>query len=455
MQLTQLIDELNKLVTALPERPERTLVLGYSGGVDSEVLAFVLSKYIEAYPEINTKLVYVHHGLSENADDWQRHCQHQAEQYQLPFVVRRVDVKKGARLSIESEARKVRYQALKQELPNSGDVLLTAHHQDDQLETILLALKRGQGTKGLAAMAQVQPLDEQCWQIRPLLNYSKDEIVEFASKNSLNHIEDESNQDTKFDRNFLRQDIIPHLKQRWSAIAETASRSALLCRQQEELLSEVTEQKLQQHLGESKYAETVLNLETFRHLSLAWQRQLFRAFILRHSLLVPSMVQLDQAIGQVINAKTDAKVELKFSDLLIRRFRNQVFVSELSACAEPENIDLGWADVLEQKPIVLSDGRQLRFTILENGSETGIRLPTNNEKVSIRFNVTGSYRCHPTFRSQARSLKKLWQELSVPPWGRSKVPMLFFNENLMAAVGLWIEKSAVSTDKQSLTIKLI
>ncbi|RYV02182.1 tRNA lysidine(34) synthetase TilS [Shewanella sp. OPT22] len=452
MELPLLIDELDSLLDSLPNSDSRGVVLGYSGGVDSEVLAFILSEYVKHKPALNVKLVYVHHGLSANADEWQNHCQQQAKKYHLPFITKHVDVKQGARLSLEAEARKVRYQAFIEEMSASSNVLLTAHHQDDQLETLLLALKRGQGPKGVGGMAQAQSFNGNGWQVRPLLGYSKDEVIEFAQRHQLIHIEDESNQDTQFDRNFLRQVIIPQLKSRWPAIAETASRSALLSQQQEMLLDEVTQEKLQQHILSSPYAEHVLNLDSFKTLSLPWQRQILRGFIELNKLVAPSLVQLDQAIEQLTLAKPDAKVELHFSNLLIRRFKNRVFAEKYMHVMPLENIQFEFSNT--KKEIELNDGRRLSLNI-ESNIERGLRLPKEDEVVTIKFGSSGSTICHPDFRHKPRQLKKLWQELEVPTWERNRVPLIYYNEQLVAVVDLWIEKSAISTTEQSLKITLL
>ncbi len=451
MTLNQLINDIHLLIKTLPESERRSLVLGYSGGVDSEVLAFILSEYVKRYPDTKVKLIYVNHGLSVNAELWQQHCEKQAQKYCLPFVVKQVEVKQGARLSLESEARKVRYNAFKQEM-QANDVLLTAHHKDDQLETLLLALKRGQGPKGLSSMAQLQSLGDQYWQYRPLLTWSKNDIIDFAHQNKLQHIEDESNQDTQFDRNFLRQDVIPLLKLRWPAIADTASRSALLCQQQEMLLDEITEHKLKQHLGVSIYATSVLKLESFKTLSQAWQRQILRTFIRSHHLPIPSLIQLEQAIEQLSNAKADAQIELNISGLLLRRFRNQIFIASATEKQIPKNDQVTLTEI--ESTVELNDGRKI-VSLVKKRDQQQLRLPNEDEQISVRFEIAGSMRCFPHNRDKPRQLKKLWQELHVPPWERSRVPFIFYNETLVAAVGLWVEKSALSDGDKALEITLL
>ncbi|WP_170308254.1 tRNA lysidine(34) synthetase TilS [Parashewanella tropica] len=439
-----LIEDVWQTLTSIAQLEQCTIVLGYSGGVDSEVLAFILSQLKLRQPQLSMKLVYINHGLSIYADDWQKHCEQRANQYQLPFIAKSVTVKQGARLSLEAEARKARYQALLEEM-NEGDVLLTAHHQDDQLETLLLALKRGQGPKGLSGMASVQVIEKDVIQCRPLLNLSKAEIQDFAQQHQLSHIEDDSNQDDSFDRNFLRLKIIPALKQRWSSIATTASRSAELCGEQQALLDEVVNEKLTCYLADSPFAEKVLNLSGFDAESRPWQRQVFRAFISLLQLPIPSKVQLDEVLDQILNAKSDASVELNVSGLTVRRYQNQVFAFSTDAiCKRPlETIELGSLDdlVLNNYQVSLSDKRHLDLsqTIFQ------LTLP-KSAQFSLRFNLAGSTLCNPHFRQKSRALKKVWQELKVPTWERSKIPMLFVNNEFVSAVNLWIEKDYFKVD---------
>ncbi|RLV59833.1 tRNA lysidine(34) synthetase TilS [Parashewanella curva] len=438
MALKTYIEEVWQTLQSFSGLENRSLVLGYSGGVDSEVLAFLLSQLKQSQPQLSVKLVYINHGLSCFADDWQKHCEQRAIQYQLPFVAKSVKVKQGSRLSLEAEARKARYQALLEEM-HSGDILLTAHHQDDQLETLLLALKRGQGPKGLSGMAPVQVIEKEVIQYRPLLNLSKSAIQELAQQHKISHIEDDSNQDDSFDRNFLRLNIIPALKKRWTSIATTGSRTAELCGEQQALLDEVVGEKLTSYLADSPYAEKVLTLAGFNELSRPWQRQIFRAFIAFIKLPIPSRVQLDEILDQVLNAKSDASVELNVSGLTIRRYQGQVFAFASAQLDNklPQSIVLGTQAELAEKDyqVALADGRVLQLSEILNQVQLSESAP-----LSIRFNLAGSTQCHPHFRHKSRALKKLWQELKVPPWERAKVPMLFINGKFVSAVNLWIEK---------------
>ncbi|MCL1138621.1 tRNA lysidine(34) synthetase TilS [Shewanella pneumatophori] len=453
--------------SAIEGQSERKLVLAYSGGVDSEVLAYGLGKFARINNHVECLLVHVHHGLSANADNWSEHCLSQAATYGIECKVKHVKVNQAPRLSVEAEARNVRYQALLEEL-NVNDVLITAHHQDDQLETVLLALKRGLGPKGLAAMGKVQTLKQHYWVARPLLDQSKEQVEAFAAKHNIAHIEDESNFDDKYDRNFLRLAIIPKLKQRWSAIAATASRSAELCAMQQSVLDEEIATKLP--LVKQKIAnEWVLKLDALAHYSSAWQSLLLRGFMDEQGYAPPSKVQGEQILAQLLHAKDDAQVEIRLADVIIRRFKqNGYFIVPTLAQHKAKQIPpIAFASIeeLTSGKFQLPTGEylstqlvpltELGLTALElnsageteqplncRGLNSAIcRLPLESESISIVYALPGSTRCQPHYRSKGRELKKLWQELELPPWKRGCVPLLCYNDTLVAAIGYWVEKA--------------
>ncbi|MCH1928882.1 tRNA lysidine(34) synthetase TilS [Shewanella sp. A25] len=447
---------ISTFLDSLDLAPSCKLVLAYSGGIDSEVLAYGLSCYAKLHPTFRYQLIYVHHGLSANADDWAEHCQARAAVYELPLSVERVKLELGPRVSVEAEARTQRYHAISKHLAPK-DILLTAHHEDDQLETILLALKRGQGPKGLAAMGQIQPFalgdgslgeKQHCLQVRPLLDISRSAIEAFAKAHQLLHIEDESNLDDKYDRNFLRLEIIPRLKARWPSIATTASRSAKLCAEQQALVDSEVSERLPELLTKAPFnGQTVFNLSQIENLTSDWQALLLRAFIESQGFSLPSYVQLQQILLQLLTAKDDAKVFIRIGDWVLRRFAGKVY---LDAASNTNDAISYQAEVIAGKIFEgLSLGGQLTlgkqaFTLKDSGIR--LRLPLANEVVSLRYQLPGQFRCQPHFRDKGRELKKLMQECAVPPWLRSQIGYVFYDDKLVMALGLWVEKNFCAAD---------
>lgn len=465
--LAALIDSaLSQLPTAaLPKR----IVLGYSGGLDSEVLACALGQFKRAQNSgaIECLLVHVHHGLSANADAWAVHCRERAAIYGLPLVVERVSVKQGPRLSLEAEARNARYQALCGHL-QVGDVLLTAHHQDDQLETVLLALTRGLGPKGLAAMGVCQPLGLDgtnsdmhgcAFQLRPFLHLSRDELKQASDCLDLVHINDESNADTRFDRNYLRLEVIPKLTARWGAIAATASRSAELCAETQGLVDDEAQQRLAPHVSRCPLSGIWrMSLAPVSGYSAPWQAQLLRQFLVLAQLAPPSKVQLQEALIQIFDAREDASVFLRFGNTCLRRFRGYLYAGAES--------DFG--NLPAQKRVVitreqLQQGVDTPLGVLKLSARDAAAPQSGGclhwqvslcehaltGELTLEYGLPGAFKGWPIGRSQRRELKKLWQEFEVPPWLRHRVPMLCCNDKLLTAAGVWLETSADSSGEDN------
>ncbi|QTE83589.1 tRNA lysidine(34) synthetase TilS [Shewanella algae] len=517
-----LVDTLVLKLTALLDQIGATadnhLWLGYSGGMDSELLAYTLARFRETHPKTpyQVSLVHVHHGLSRNADAWAAHCRQRAEHYGLNFVLRKVQLELGPRVSIEAEARRARYQAIAEQL-NPGDILLTAHHQDDQLETLLLALKRGQGPKGLAAMGQAQHLalisraeGAPCWQLRPMLDSSRAQIEQAVASLELPYINDESNQDTQYDRNFLRAEVIPVLKQRWPSIATTASRSAALCAEQQLLLDEVSAEKLQPLLGRCRFSGVrVLDSAGLKVLSPQWQAQLLRQFIQMQRLPLPAQVQLQQALAQLLDAREDAQLELSFKGLLLKRYGQQIYAmaplpgaafqlldgvgsvedvaaknskltlsqKQLQALSQGQSLSVGLTSPWQRLELTLADsGPRVALAqvmaplmaplmaslsapqLASLSASIGAKVQPSDTAVApeLVMGLKGSYRCQPHNRDKGRELKKLWHELGVPPWLRDRVPLLMQNGRLLALAGGFVERSALASGSEpGIVLKLV
>ena len=446
------IDELQRLMATLPQLPN-AIWLGYSGGADSEYLAYILGLFAKKFPEWRSRihLLHIHHGLSQHADSWAQHCCRSAQAAALPCQVLPVQLQLGPRVSVEAEARRARYQVIAEQMA-PGDVLLTAHHQDDQLETVLLALKRGQGPKGLSAMGSCQRFMGNCWQLRPLLNFSRAQILARVTALSLNYVHDESNDNIRYDRNFLRRDIVPKLKMRWPELPATISRSAALCAEQQQLLDEITQEKLQPLLDSCRFTGApLLALAGLRQFPDRWQRQLLRSFIEQQSLPLPSMVQLDEALLQLLQSDDDAKVHLKFGELELRRAYGHIYAmtalpalpaSQLLTASEQLALQQGTLQLPLSAPL-----RQLNCSLTDTGPRLALYalvLP-----LSLSYALPGSLRCHPHYRDKARELKKIWQEAQVPYWLRPRIPALTSADGtLLAMAGLFVDKQLLSAEQQ-------
>lgn len=460
------------LLNFFQQYPQCPIVIAYSGGVDSQVLLHALAS-LKQQQAINNdvSVCHVNHGLSKNARKWQQFAHQQCMQLKLPLAVFEVNVQAKPQQSLEALARDARYHALRRSSPDNA-LIVTGHHSDDQSETFLLALKRGSGLKGLSAMAQVSQLNPQHLNqllVRPLLKLTRKDITDYAKKHNLTWIEDESNQDTSFDRNFLRHQIMPLLTERWPSMLSTISRSAEHCREGQTLLTELAQQDLtlcQLSLDSLAVVELLI-------LSKARFNNVVRYFLQCQQCLMPSSEQLEQVHQQLL-AQADKSPAVKVGDHWLRRFKEVLYFT-------PDFSDISsWQTVLndnlsDEQTVQLPDGLGVLDFVQESSgagsSKHGpskhcqskhspskhcsvshhykILAPQQNEKISIRFTHENPT-CLPDYRQKNRPLKKVLQELAIPPWQRKRIPFLYYNDVLVVALGHFICQEYLGQEESSL-----
>lgn len=296
----------------------RQILVAFSGGLDSTVLLHQLVQWRTQQPTRSLRAIHIHHGLSAYADEWVAHCEAVCAQWQVPLVVERVTLADEG-LGIEAQARQARYQAFADALL-PGEVLVTAQHLDDQCETFLLALKRGSGPAGLSAMAESSAFAGTRL-IRPLLTQTRMALEQWARQHQLRWIEDESNQDDAYDRNFLRLQVLPLLQQRWPHFADATARSAALCAEQEHLLDEL----LADELSGCTTAEGALALAPLTAMSRVRRAALLRRWLAAQNAPMPSRDGLERLWQEVALAREDASPCLRFGEYEVRRYQGQLW----------------------------------------------------------------------------------------------------------------------------------
>ncbi|MFZ1873166.1 MAG: tRNA lysidine(34) synthetase TilS [Chania sp.] len=416
----------NQLLTQLAEQlgTKGQLLLAFSGGLDSSVLLHLLVQLRQQRPGMVLRAVHIHHGLSRFADEWVAHCQQQCEGWQVPLVVHHVQLD-GLSGGIEAAARAARYAAFRETLM-ADEALLTAQHLDDQCETFLLALKRGSGPAGLSAMATEARLGSHSL-LRPLLSVSRLQLEEYAKLHQLRWIEDDSNQDCRFDRNFLRLQVLPVLNERWPHFASAAARSASLCAEQEQLLDELLAEQLTLLLDE----ENSLAIAGLQGCSPERRYALLRRWIALFGVTMPARDQLPRIWNEVALSREDAEPQLQLGNYQIRRFRQRLYLLPLMA-------DLRDRQLLWPQPTRLELPDGLGALVCGEGSNL-VRAPQAGEQVSVRFSATGRVRI--INRAGSRHIKKLWQELAIPPWQRERIPLIYYDEQLIAAVDIFVTEA--------------
>jgi tRNA(Ile)-lysidine synthase len=399
--------------------PGATVTVGLSGGLDSVVLLALLRRIAPGLG-LGLRALHVNHGLSPHAADWERFCRAHCARRRVPFQAVRVHVP-GAGANIEARARAARYRAFS----NCGSELIAlAHHRDDQAETVLLNLVRGSGVHGLAGMPAARALDgaqgaeraNRARLVRPLLAVARSDLLRYARSQRLRWIEDESNRDARFARNFLRLQVLPLLEQRFPAMRETLARSAAHLRDAAALLDEIA-------LADCAASGDGHRLELKRLCALGDARA---ANALRHWLTSrgeapPGLARTREMLRQLTSARADMQPAIDLERIGVRRFRGWI---ELVARdrVESECEPLTWNG---ERSVRLSDGAELIATPSRGNGISAARLCA--AAVTIRCRRGGErIRIAPT--GGTRTLKNLLQEAGVAPWVRARMPLVYCGE---------------------------
>lgn len=394
------------------------LVVGLSGGVDSVVLLDVLARLTRKM-RFAISAIHVNHQLSPNAPRWARFCRALCRARDVPLRVVKVTVARGN--SLEGAARAARHEVFRK---LHADYVVLAHNQDDQIETLFLQLLRGAGVKGLAAMPLLK--DERI--LRPLLDAPRGEIERYARRRKLEWVEDESNADTYFLRNFLRLEVLPAIATRYPAYRSILTRSARNFADAAQLLDELGALD-----AAGQVEDGTLSVTALRRLAPARARNLLRYFLSTHGLNMPTADRLDEALRQVLTAKQDARVLIDLDGARLRRFRGRLHVVR-----EARPVLAGFAKRWRgEKELALPElGGVLMLT---RGHGAGISLARLRGRALTIGVRQGGERVQPDCRRPRRSLKNLFQEARIPPWQRERLPLIRCDGELVWAAGAGVD----------------
>ncbi|KTD10882.1 cell cycle protein MesJ [Legionella gratiana] len=397
------------------------LIVGYSGGLDSTVLLHVLA----SHPNLLKKLVAVHinHGINANASGWQEHCKQFCQEWGIFFRTQSVQFDQSA--NIEERARIARYSVFSS-LVNEQDCLILGHHLDDQAETVLLQLFRGAGVDGLAAMSELTQFGLGLL-VRPFLYHSREQLEHYAFLHQLSWVEDESNHDVTYSRNYLRQEIMPLLKSKWPGVVGKIARTANHCQQAKRNLDVLAANDLSlQEINKALKPLTgnSLSIEALKSLHFDRVVNVLRFWLKNNQIQLPSTVTFHRLIHEVIFASQDAAPLVSWGTISVRRYQNYLYLDKKSRRELPSYIE--WSEF--PFPLNLNN---LEIKLMAKKANQGLVIP-QNATISIRFRQGGEvFFLH----GQRKRLKKLFQEWGIPPWLRERVPLVYFDNTLAAVVG--------------------
>lgn len=403
-----------------------TVYVAYSGGVDSTVLLHLLSRLKDT---VNFQLVALHvnHGIDPHADEWSAQCANYCESLGIEFRSTRLDLGKFGKRTSESDARTGRYAWFKQQL-GKNELLLTAHQQDDQAETFLLNLMRGAGARGLAA---IQPYTRFAsgWLLRPLLAHSRQQIIQYATNHNLTYIDDPSNLDVDYDRNYLRHVVLSSLSERWPAAVQQIHKATDQLTQSRHLLDALAELDTAACRTEGTGFLSIgsqLNVLQLQNLDRSRQINLLRYWARQNLQSEPGRAALDEFINTALILDKDF-AELKWSNRCIYRYQNVLYLArtQINTCQlDPVEWDLNKPLILEQAGIKL---------VPKPVKKSGLSAEKLAGGVIVRFR-TGAERIVLPDRAHSSSLKKLFQQHLIPPWERNQLPLIYCQDELAAVV---------------------
>ncbi|WEF35149.1 tRNA lysidine(34) synthetase TilS [Pseudoduganella chitinolytica] len=413
------------------------LAVAYSGGLDSTVLlhlAHALQRPLYAF--------HIHHGLSPNADAWEAHCAAECARLGVSFVARRVSVAAG-KDGTEASARKARYAALGELCREHGvATLLTAHHLDDQAETILLQLARGAGPAGLSGMDACSTAPAllgsgEVMLARPLLQASRQQLAGHVREHGLVHIDDESNDDTRHARNALRHTVMPALAAAFPGYQQRFARSAAHAQSAQRLLTQLARQDLQ-----ACERDGGLDVEALRALDEDRRNNLLRHWFGVCGIRIPSASWLAEMTAQLLEAREDANLLVTHPDREVRRYRGRLYLA-------PKQRALAGTreDIFEEAPfqhfrwqgevsIAFPDyGGTLHFDRAEQGCAPEW---LQEQLLTISFR-RGGERLKPAHNRPTRGLKQHYQALDIPAWDRTRLPVVGIPGQLLYAAGVGMD----------------
>jgi len=404
---------------------DRRLCVAYSGGLDSTVLLSALAA-LRARERFALRALHIDHRLQAPSADWARAARRRARKLRVPCRIIELSIARGRRQSIEAAAREARYRALAAALA-PDELLLTAHHQEDQLETVLLALLRGSGVRGLAAMGAVMPWEGRLL-LRPLLAVSRQQLQLYARVHQLDWSEDPSNADERFDRNYLRRAVLPLIRRRWPAAAATASRSAAHLAEARGLLEQLAGASLTDARDGG-----ALRVSALRRLALPQRRNAVRQWIAERGLQPPDHRRVREICGPMLSARDDALPRVSWRGGELRRYADRLFA--FSGTVQPAAAAAKKWDWRARPWLALAGGGALGLVRDRHGDVQLAALP----RVLRVCQRRGGERLQAAPGRQA--LKDLLQAQGVAPWERAAVPLIEHRGRIIAVADLWLDRA--------------
>ncbi|MDC0482539.1 tRNA lysidine(34) synthetase TilS [Gammaproteobacteria bacterium] len=401
----------SSITTKIDKKKYNQFLVAYSGGSDSTALLYFANKMAKKY-KVEIRAIHVNHNLHADSVDWENHCKYFCKKLNIPIIIKSINIVLKPGESIEERAREERYRVISS-YANSKTIMMTAHHANDQSETFLYQLLRGSGVKGLSAMPDFKKISNG-YHSRPFLNISKNTLMELVDFKELKYIIDNSNNNTKFSRNYIRKEILPKIKERWPSYSSTISRAANNVADAEKLNRDLAEIDIQNFLlsDDNKISTSVKNLDDYRF------NNVIRFWIKKNNFRMPSLEQIYSIYLNVLNAGNDKTPFFSCSEYEIRRHNDYIEIMKPLKKHDSSKI-YNWK--FEENLVISNLSVNLSWKNLEE------RLGYNlNKDVEVKFREGGK----SIELSKNKNLKDYMRENKIPPWKRDRTLLIYIDKEL-------------------------
>ena len=424
---------INKLLDSFPD--SRRILIAYSGGIDSSVLLHLLCS-IRSKLKQALEVIYIDHGLQKESSDWGEFCRQECIKYNVPFALMKINESCPENLSVEGWARDKRY-SLISKLVRKNDILFTAHHQDDQVETFFLQIFRSAGPRGLSSMPVFKKFGDG-FHARPFLIFSRKEIEKYAKNNNISWQEDNTNCDIRYDRNYLRHNILAELDNKWPSYRKSVCRTI---NHQKECLMLIDEIGLEDMTAVLYKNSMNLNIKLIKKFSIPRQKNIIFFWLNSLNFEKPTSKHMDQIMMTLINSRIDKTPCVNWRNTEIRRYGDLLYASRIIN-SNDLNLEINWNTKtplnIHGETLIANEtfGRGISKTTIKD-AEIVIRYRHGGEKIYSNSIV------------HSKSIKKLFQEHRVLPWFRNRIPLIYINKQLAVVPGFCIDKNFSANENET------
>ncbi len=408
----------------------KNFLIGYSGGLDSTVLLYVLNKF-KKY-KINIRAIHINHNIICISEEWEKNCIKFCKKNKIQLIKKNIYIDKKS--NIEKKLRIKRYKIYNKYI-KKNEILLTAHHKNDQLETIFLSIKRGCGLKGLIGIKKKNILNNKINIIRPFLNIEKKYIKKYAIKKNIKWVEDISNKNINSDRNFLRSIILPIILQKWPFFISSVIRNSYICNKQYKLINYLIKKKIKKSIN---FLKNNINLNYMLKLHKQEILIILRKFIYINNKNIISYKSINLLLEKIIKNKKKIYFQIHLKKFIIYKYKNKLFINK--NIKKLNNKHILW----EKNKNFINLPNNIGILYISNKNKNiyknknKVRKPNRKEKIYIKFEIKNKIKILNS--NKYNKIKKIWQKYKIFPWKRKITPIIFYNKKPILCPNIFITK---------------